>query len=305
MIDLVHSMSIFVRVAEVKSFTAASSWLGLSPSAVSKAITRLEEKLGVKLLYRNTRSVSLTDDGTAYLQRCRQILGELEEAEHALLRRSSKPRGRLRIQMPQAFGRHVVMPLLPQFAEVNDEIKIDVELSDRVPDLAEEGLDAAIRSGELNDSSIVARKLCDIRYVSVASPSYIRRFGEPQTPADLANHRCLGFYVPHSHRYRDWHFAGGDQSVSKAVSGHLNVNSAEALLDAAIAGAGIVTVATFIAASPIRAGLLNVVLREWSRPGPPIWMVYPERRFLPVRVKVFVDFLTSRISGIPPWDSVI
>jgi LysR family transcriptional regulator for bpeEF and oprC len=302
--ELLRGMTIFVRVAETKSFTHASARLGLSPSAVSKAIGRLEGRLGVRLLYRNTRRVSLTDDGVALLERSRQILGELEDLESTLTGRRAKPRGRLRLQMPAAFGRRVVMPLLTEFVEQNDELSMDVELSDRVPDLADEGLDAAIRSGTLKDSSLVARKLCDIKYVSVASPSYIKRCGEPRTPSELEGHRCLGFYTPHTHRYREWHFASGDGLFSKPVHGHLNVNSAEALMDAAIAGAGIARLATFIAAEPIRLGLLRPVLRTCITAGPTLWLVYPQRQFLPVRVQALMDFLTARIPRAPVWDVV-
>ncbi len=303
--DLLHGMSVFVCVAEARSFTGAATRLGLSPSAISKAMGRLEARLGVRLLYRNTRNLSLTDDGSAFLQHSRHILGEIEDVQSALNRRRMKPRGRLRLHMPPAFGRRVVMPLLARFADDNEELAIDVELSDRMPDLTDEGLDAAIRSGELADSSLVARKLCDIRYVSVASPAYLRAFGEPRTPADLDAHRCLGFYTPHTHRYREWRFVSDAASFSKPRHGRLNVNSAEALLDAAVAGAGIARIATFIAAEPIRSGLLHPVLKEYITPGPTVWLVHTARRFVSLRVQSLVDFLTERIRQSQAWDAVV
>ncbi len=303
--DLFHGMSVFIRVAETRSFTAAGTRLGLSPSAVSKAIARLEERMGARLLYRNTRKVSLTDEGKALFERGRQILSEMEDLESVLSRRRAKPRGRLRVQMPTAFGRRVIMPLMAQFAEQNRELVIDVELSDRIPDLAEEGLDATVRSGDLRDSRLIARKLCDVKYVSVASPAYIAKHGEPLIPADLDKHRCLGSYTPHTHRYRDWNFISQVGVLAKPMHGQLNVNSAEALLDAAILGVGIATIATFLAAEPIRRGLLRVLLKDYMPPGPTVWVVYPERAFLPLRVQAFVDFLTNRIPRTPPWDAVL
>lgn len=303
--NLLNAMTMFVNIVETGSFTGAGSRLGLSPSAVSKAMTRLERRFGVRLLYRNTRNLSLTDEGGAFLERSRQILAELEEVETTLTRRRVKPRGRLRIHMPPAFGRRVVMPLLARFAEDNDELTIDVELSDRLPDLTEEGFDVALRSGGLRASSLIARRLCDIRYVSVASPAYLRRFGEPRAPSDLDAHRCLGFYTPYSHRYREWEFASGDTSFSKPLHGRLNVNSAEALMDAAIAGAGIARIATFIAAEAIRDGLLKPVLKSYITPGPTIWLLYAERRFLSLRIKTFADFLSNKISSSPSWDEAV
>jgi LysR family transcriptional regulator for bpeEF and oprC len=288
-------MSVFVRVAEARSFTAASSRLGLSPSAVSKAISRLEERVGARLLYRNTRNVSLTDEGKALLERSRQILSDLDDLESVLSRRRYKPRGRLRIQMPTAFGRRVIMPLVAEFSEHNPDVVIDAELSDRVPDLAEEGLDAVVRSGEFRDSHLAARKLCEIRYASVASPAYLARHGVPKTPGDLDKHRCLGSYMPHAHRYRDWTFILNGSESARPMHGQLNVNNAEALVDAAVRGLGIATLATFVAAEPIRSGLLRVVLQEYMPPGPTLWVVYPEREFLPARVQAFVDFLSDRV----------
>lgn len=289
--ELVQGMSVFVRVAELKSFTAAGTRLGLSPSAVSKAISRLEERVGARLLYRNTRRVSLTDEGTAFLEHSREILGELESIEASVTGRLAVLRGRLRIHMPTAFGRRVVMPLLHRFYELHKELTIDVELSDRTPDLAEEGIDASIRSGKLPDSSLVARRLCNLEYVFVASPAYIRRNGLPRSPKELETHNCLGFYTPYTHRYRDWCFAPGSGRVVRAVSGRLNVNNADALVDAAIEGMGIARIATFLAASAIKNGTLCTVLDDYAIQGPSVWVVYRKPQFGTPRAMVFVEFL--------------
>lgn len=304
--DSLHAISIFVRIAETKSFTKTAKLLGISTSGVSKSLTRLEERLGVRLANRTTRSVSLTDDGATFFERCRQILGDLEDAETVVTRRQTKPRGRLRVQLPVGFGLKVIAPFLAQFAEQYPELVVDVEFGDRIADLAEEGIDAVVRIGHPEDTRLVARKLCDLRYVTVASPGYIARYGEPRTPDDLERHCCLGFHIPQTNRYRDWSFAPAGQRHSKSISGNLNMNSGQALLDAAIAGAGIATVATFMACDAVRAGLLRIVLSEYVPPaGPPIWVGYLERRHLSLRIRAFVDFLTTRIPLSSSWDTII
>lgn len=301
----IQGISIFVRVADARSFTEAARRLGISPSAASKAITRLEDRLGVRLVYRTTRSVSLTDDGTAFYERCRHILGELEDAEAALTRRRAKPRGRLRIQMPVGFGQRILAPLMAQFMELNPELVVDAELSDRIADLADEGLDVVVRIGDLGDSRSIARRLCDLRFVTVASPGYIERFGEPKTPDDLERHRCLAYYLPQFNRYRDWNFTSNGSRFSKSLTGSFNINNAHALLDTAIAGVGIANLSTFIVHDAVRAGLLRVVLRDYVSVGPTVWVVYLERRHLSPRVQAFVDFLINRIPPTPAWDEVL
>ncbi len=304
-LDSLQGISVFVRVAEARSFTTAARKLGMTPSGASKAITRLEDRLGVRLVHRTTRSVSLTDDGAAYYERCRQILAELEDAETALTRRRAKPRGRLRVQMPVGFGQRILVPLLAEFVELYPELTVDAELSDRDPDLADEGLDAAVRIGDLGDARLIARALCELRFVTVASPQYLERHGEPQTPDELERHRCLVYYLPRTHRYREWHFSSNGEPFSRAVAGSLNLNHSQALLDAAIAGAGIANVSTFIAYDAIRSGALKIILNDYVGVGPTVWVVYLQRRHLSPRVQAFVQFLGSRIPRSPAWDAVL
>lgn len=303
--DSFHAISIFVKVAESRSFTKAARRLGVTPSAASKVLARLEERLGVRLVNRTTRSVSLTADGDAFFERCRQILGELEDAETAVTGRGAKLQGRFRIQTPVAFGRKIVIPLLAQFVKDHKQIGVDVELSDRVPDLAEDGVDVAVHIGTVQNASVVVRELCNLRYVTVASPDYLAQYGEPTTPEDLQRHSCLAYYVPHTNRYRDWHFDLEGRRHSKTVSGTLNINSAEGLLDAALAGAGIATISTFIAADAVKAGQLRIVLRRYVTDGPAISIVYLSRRHLSMRVRAFVDLLTAQMSPAPPWDAIL
>lgn len=303
--NTLQAISVFVRVAEAKSFVAAAKRLGLSPSAASKSVTRLEQRLAVRLLNRTTRSVSLTEDGNTFFERCRHILGQLEDAETAVTQEQSQPRGRLRVLMPPGFGRAVLVPVLAKLAERYEELVVDVEFSGRVVDLAEEGVDVVICIGELRDTRLVARKLCDVRYVVVAAPSYLARYGEPRTPEDLARHRCLGYHIPHTHRYRDWNFSLGKQRLSKHISGRLNMNDGAALLEAAVDGAGIATVASFLVADALRSGKLRVILRDYVSVGPPVWIAYLERRHLSGRIRAFVDFVSAHVPRSTSWDGVL
>ena len=294
-----------MRVAESRSFTVAARRLGISASGVSKSLARLEEDLGVRLVNRTTRKVSLTEDGVVFFERCRQVLADLDEAETTLTRARIEPRGKLRVQMPIGFGGRVVVPALAQFMARYPELTVDIELSDRVPDLAEEGLDAAVRIGELGDVRLIARNLCPIHFVTCAAPEYLRLHGEPQTPDDLDGHRCLAYVYPQTGRYRDWQFAQDGKRFSKMVSGRINVNNAESLLELAVAGAGIATMGTFIAAEAIASGKLRIILADYVAPGPLASVVYLPSRHLSPRVRTFVEFLADCIPPEPAWDRLL
>src|SRR6266513_383262 len=304
MIESLGLITTFVRIAETKSFSAAAHQLGLSAPAVSKALARLERRLGATLLNRTTRKVSLTDDGQAFLERCRQILTDVQDAEELLTSRRISPRGRLRAQMPVGFGRRVIVPALPEFLARHPELAIDIELSDRMVDLAEEGLDVAIRIGELADTRTIAKELYRIRFVTCAAPSYLARHGVPRTPEDLAQHACLPYWIPKTGRYREWHFARGGIKFSVPVTGRLNINAAEALIDAAVAGGGIVAVATFLAVDAVRSGKLTVVLRDYITDGPVVSVVLPDRN-LSARLRTFLAFLMALIPPVAPWDDAV
>ncbi|MCC7485694.1 MAG: LysR family transcriptional regulator [Burkholderiales bacterium] len=303
--ESLQGIEIFVRLAESLSLTAVARRLGISPSGASKALGRLEQRLGVRLVNRTTRKISFTDDGLMFLEHCQKILRELHDAENAVTQRRASPRGHLRIQMPVGFGYRVVSPLLAAFAERHPEIVIDAELSNRVADLAEEGLDAVFRIGSPGDVRLVARKLCDLRYVTAASPSYIKRFGEPRIPQDLARHRCLNLYIPHVHRYRKWYFASNGERFSLPVSGHLNFNEGQALLDAAIAGHGLVNLTSFVVADAIRSGSLKLVLRDYVSIGAPVSIMFLPQRNLSLRVRALVDFMVEQIAPVPAWDKML
>ncbi|MGE0803492.1 MAG: LysR family transcriptional regulator [Lautropia sp.] len=299
-----NALRVFVRVAETRSFIEASRRLGLTSSAVSKAISRLEHEFGVRLLNRTTRKVSLTQDGLEFFERCRQLLAELEEAETQLTQSTLAPRGRLRVHAPTGFGRRILLPALVQVVERYPDLRIDVELGERAVDAVEEGLDAVIRFGELPDSTLVARHLCEVRFIACASPVYLKRRGMPRTPADLDHHVCLGYVTPWSGRYREWLFAYQGRQLRQGISGQLNVNSAESLLDTAIAGVGIAMIADFVAYPAVASGALRVVLKNYIAPPIPVSLLYLPGKERTPRLRWFLEVLRGLIPSPTPWADI-
>lgn len=296
--DNLNALQVFARVAESRSFTTAAERLGLTPSAVSKSVSKLERELGVKLLHRSTRQVSLTNDGASFFDRCRNILLEIDDAKRALSLGNVVPQGKLRVQMPVGFGRRVIAPALMRFTEQNPGLVVDVELSDRAIDLAYEGIDLALHIGPVSDTRLVARHLCNLSFAAYASPEYLARHGEPATPDDLDQHRCLAYIFPMTGNYRAWQFSKGDRSFTKMVSGGLNMNNAESLLEAAVAGAGIVMISNFIAAEALHSGRLKRILTEYVAKGPDVHAVYLPGRHLSAKVRAFIAFLTEVVERI-------
>jgi len=303
-VENLNALRVFVRVAETRSFTEAAKRLGLTSSAVSKAITRLEQEMNVRLLHRTTRSVSLTNDGASFFDHCLQILAQIEDAENLLGRATSSPHGRLRVHMPVGFGRRVIVPALSRFIEQHPDLVLDAELSDRTVDLAYDGIDAAVHIGEPADARLIARRLCNLHFVACASPDYLARHGEPRTPDELDQHHCLAYVLMHTGRYRDWQFVKDGQPYPKTVSGRLNINNAESLLEAACSGLGIAMISNFIAADAIRDGRLRCILTDYVSTGPQVSVVYLPSRNLSPKVRAFVNFLVGLIPGDPDWDKI-
>lgn len=293
-----NSLKVFARVAQYLSFKDAAASLGLTPSAVSKTITRLESELGVVLLQRTTRSVGLTDDGQLFFKNCKQILGEIDQAENLLSRAISGPHGRLRIHMTEGFGRRVVMPMLNRFLQDYPMLTVSTEMSDRIVDMANEGFDIDIRIGDVGDSRVVARRLGKVKFVVCASPQYLKNFGTPQHPADLDKHNCLAYSHIHTGRLREWRFIDGGKEVTQTVSGSLQANNSEALLVAAISGLGIVNVAHFIAREAIAAGSIIPILHPYSAPGPEVHLIYLKSTNVPQKVRAFIDFVSQNESSL-------
>ncbi|WP_448661199.1 LysR family transcriptional regulator [Sphingomonas sp. CJ20] len=291
--DRAHSLSLFAAVIERGSFSGAGRQLGLSPSAVARAVDRIETRLGVRLLLRSTRALTLTVEGHAYLQAARRILADLDDAEQQLADQGS-PRGRLRVTAALSHGRLCVVPLLGAFATLYPDILIDIALTDTLVDIAAGQADVAVRFGPLPDSSLTARKLGESRRVIVASPDYLARRGTPQVPEDLFAHNCLNFSFRRSEPV--WPFRREGQDFALSVRGGFEANNGETLGQLAAIGVGIARVGAFSVAEEIAAGTL-VPLLEAFNPGDieQIHAVFVGGQNVPARVRLFVDFLASNL----------
>jgi len=304
MINL-NGIVVLIRVAETSSFTEAGVRLGLTASAVSKAISRLEQDLGVRLLNRTTRHVGLTEEGRNFYEHCRHVLAEFEDAQARISQSNATPRGKLRVLLPVVFGRRFVVPHLPRFIERFPELTLDIEMSGRTADLSEEGIDVAVRIGHLPDSYLIAQRLCEVHFVACASPSYLRRHGTPRTPDDLGKHRCLNYSTPWMSRPRDWQFAHEGRAFSKSVGGVMQFNSAESLQDAVVAGAGIAMIGSHVAANAVHEGKLRVVLKDYVGPARPVSAIHQSGRQGVARVRAFLGLLRQAIPSPEPWRDII
>lgn len=288
----------FVSVASRGSLTAAATAEGVAPGVVSRRLDALEARLGVKLLLRTTRRVTLTFEGSAYLEDCQRILRELGDAEASVSLGGVKARGHLRISAPAGFGRRHVAPLIMQFLDANPEVTVNLDLSDRLVDLVNEGVDCAIRVGELSDSSLVSIKLAENRRVVAASPAYLERYGAPRTLADLAGHHCLSLG-----QQRGWLFRDGEEIVSIKVSGQLECNDGAVLHEWAMAGRGLAWRSMWEVGEDLRRGALVSVLDEFAAPPTGIYAVFPQRKYLPLRVRLLIDHLKHTYGNPDYWDA--
>lgn len=296
--DRQESMAVFLRVVEEGDFSAAARRLRMTPSAVSKIVARLENRLGVRLLQRSTRRIGLTPEGGTYAEAARRILADLDEAELSI-QPGAEPRGRLRVSLPIAFASRAVVPVLPAFLARYPAIELELTCTDVVVDLLEEGVDVAVRVAALSDSRLVVRRLAANRRAICAAPGYLDRHGVPRTPADLQHHVCLGTTT--SGGINVWEFDGPDGVERMRIRGPIEANSTEALRELALAGLGIIRLSEVIVGPDIRAGRLTRLLTGYNHPeGPPICAVYPHRRLLSPRVRAFVDFLAEAFAD-PPW----
>lgn len=298
--DRNDEMSVFVNVVREGGFSAAAKIMQLTPSAVSKQISRLEERLDVRLLNRTTRQLSMTDEGETYFHRATAILSDIEETEAMVSNRSATPRGTLRVSSSIAFGRHQIVPMMPEFLNAYPEMRLQLSLSDNLVDLVQEGFDVAIRMAELNDSSLVARRLAVDRRVVCASPSYVEKYGIPKSPEALRDHNCL--MVTNVPSMNDWEFTFGSTVRKIHVEGRFEANSGVAIHEAALAGLGIAQLAAFLVAPDLRAGRLVGLLEDRIAMGKPIYAVYPHRRHLSPKVRAFIDFLVDKLTPVPPWE---
>jgi len=292
-----EALAIFAKVVELRSFAAASSELAMSKSTVSKAVSRLEERLGARLFNRTSRRLALTDAGHKLAERAARLLADGEAAENEALAQSAAPRGLVRLAVPMSFGVKAVAPLLPEFFREYPEVSVDLHLSDATVDLIGDGFDAALRIARLPDSSLLARRLFAMPRYTVAAPSYLKRHGRPTHPMHLAEHKCLGYtYLSTSNIWRYSNSSGEQASVR--LAGQLSANNGEALMPALIAGLGIADLPEFIVGDAIEAGEVEVILKDWKQPEGAVHLVMPPGGPRPARVEVLADFLARRLPAI-------
>jgi DNA-binding transcriptional LysR family regulator len=298
-------MTAFLRVASTRSFARAAELLGTTPSAVSKAIARLEKRLDVKLFVRTTRSVRLSEAGATFSAHCQRILADLHQAESEVRADRQTPRGRLRLEVPLTLGAQVIVPALAEFTTAYQELELDVHLRDRYVDLVAEGVDAAIRVGPLDDSRLLARRLAPTRHVLVGSPAYLGAHGTPRSIDDLAQHAGIVFRSARTGRKGDWRFLRAAQQVVHTPRARVSFTNSYALLAAAAAGLGLAQVLDFAAALPISRGELVEVLADVSAPGPHVFLVTTREQSGLAKVRALSDFLSQHFAAAPPWAALM
>jgi DNA-binding transcriptional LysR family regulator len=297
--DRLSGLTAFVRTADLGSFVAAGRILGLSASAVGKAVSKLEEQLGVRLFQRSTRSLRLTEEGRLFHERCRRILDDLDDAQTVLAGAREAPRGRLRVSAP-IVGYHLLLPVLPAFMALYPDIELDLDFNDRIVDLVEEGVDVAIRSGDLPDSRLMSRALRPYQLLLCASPAYLERFGTPRHPRDLDRHLGVRFRYPNSGKLQDWPLIPQAGESDLRVRTVITCNNMEALRGATVAGLGIGCMPDFLARDPLENGTLRTVLGDRIA-GPGLFrLLWPSNRHLSPKVRVFVDFISTRLFYADP-----
>ncbi|UDM53219.1 LysR family transcriptional regulator [Cupriavidus sp. MP-37] len=286
----------FVKVATVLNFATAARELGLSRAAVSKSIQRLETSLDVRLFHRDTRSVSLTDEGKVYLDKIRPLMEGINAAADELDKYRTGPYGTVKVSATVGFGRHVILPVISDFLHAYPDIKIDLILEDRHADLVSEQIDIAIRNGALGDQDIISRKLANMQILVCGSPAYFARRGVPTSPDDLAGHDCIGFRSTTTGRLFGWEFEKAGEMLIRPIESRVTVNDVASAIELAIAGQGLVQVGAYQLKEHIRAGRLRPVLTDYLASHRGHHACYASRRQLPVRVRTFLDFLRAKVS---------
>jgi len=300
-VDTLSNIKAFIQVVEAGSFALAAERLNISRAMVSKHVQHLEDRLGVRLLNRTTRRLSLTEAGTAYYERCGTVLDALDEADLAAAQLAFTPKGTLKINAPVAFGTRHLYPAIAEYLRTYPEVKLDLTLEDQVVDLVKDGVDMALRIGQLADSSLVARRLAPARLAVCGSPAYFAKHGVPRTPEELQRHNCLGY--AYAEFPETWRFTGRDGGHAIQISGNMRANNGEVLRAAAIDGLGVALQPTFIVGDDIKAGTLQAVLTNYAAEEFSIYAVYPSRHHLSAKLRMFIDFLTNRFGPDPYWDA--
>jgi LysR family transcriptional regulator for bpeEF and oprC len=288
-----QAMEVFVQVVDAGGFTRAAESMQLPKATVSTLVQALEQALEVKLLHRTTRHVSVTADGAAYYERCLRILSDVREAEESLSRNRANPSGRLRVDVSSGIANDILLPALSDFFQRYPDIRLDLGIGDRPVDLIEEGVDCAIRGGNLPDSALIARRVGVLHFVTCATPGYLNQHGRPTHPNDLASHRCINYFSTKTGKIYDWDFIRGDEVINIAAPACLAVNDSSAYLTAGMQGLGLMQMSSFMVDQMVAAGKLEIVLPDWTSTPLPVNVVYPQNRHLSAKVRVFVEWVAD------------
>lgn len=291
--DSLTELAAFTQAAELRSYVAAGRVLGVSASAIGKSVMRLEGKLGVRLLHRSTRRISLTAEGSLFYERCLRIMADLEDARAEVVSMSSAPRGKLRVSLP-VIGYRMLLPILPEFAARYPEVKLDLDFNDRLVDVIDEGIDVAIRSGDLNDSRLTSRKLGPFRFHIVGSPSYFSKHQIPIKPADLEHHLCMHYKFPTTGKLQEWQISINDRS-SLRIPIDLVCNNIEALIVSARQGMGLAYLPDFVVREHIQQSELQAVLQNYTQTKGSFSVLWPASRHLSPKLRVFIDFICENM----------
>lgn len=291
--DRLHELEVFIAVADAGSFAKAGARLRLSPPAVTRAVSALEDRLGARVFNRTTRSLTMTDVGQRFLEQARRVLADLDAAEKAAVGEATVPHGQLTLTASVTFGRSAMMPIVCAFLQHHPRVSVSMLLLDRIANLIEEGIDLGVRIGELPDSGLVAKKVGFVQRILVASPDYLARRGMLLNPADLRRHSIIAFtgLMPH----REWRFVQGRRVASISFAPHLEVNDASAAIDGALIGEGVTIALSYMVAEKIREGALVQILEEFTPPAVPVHLVHSQSRIVSPKVRAFVDFAAPRL----------
>ncbi|OON60523.1 LysR family transcriptional regulator [Massilia sp. KIM] len=305
-----QAMEVFVQVVDCGSFTKAADALQLPKATVSTLIQSLETTLSAKLLHRTTRQVTVTSDGAAYYERCVRILSDVRDAEESLSRHRLSPSGRLRVDAPTGLSSEILLPALPQFFERYPDITMELGSTDRPVDLVEEGVDCAVRGGELYDPNLIARRVGVVNFVTCASPAYVERYGLPQHPHELERHRCVNYFSSKTGKVYNWEFNRNGERIELALPGVIALNDSNAYVQAGLSGLGIINMTDYLLTQYLATGRLVRLLPDWRSDPLPIHVVYPQNRHLSAKVRVFVEWVSELFANNPhlrlqPADSAL
>jgi LysR family transcriptional regulator for bpeEF and oprC len=294
-----QAMEVFVQVVDAGSFTRAADTLQMPKATVSTLVQSLETSLSTKLLHRTTRQVTVTTDGAAYYERCVRILSDVRDADESLSRTRLSPSGRLRVDMPTGLASEVVIPALSGFFERYPDIMMELGSTDRPVDLVEEGVDCAVRGGELFDTNLIARRVGVINFVTAASPAYLDRYGVPQHPRELERHRCVNYFSTKTGKISDWDFRRGDERIDIPMHGVIALNDSNAYVAAGLAGLGVIQMTDYLLMQHVAAGRMVQLLPDWTSDPVPVHIVYPQNRHLSAKVRVFVEWVSELLANHP------